>query len=108
MKLTKLLTSMAVFGGIAFMGATSASAQDWRDVYHDRNDIRQDSYHVNAMEQHIAADRARMNEDIRCGRSEAAARDAADLARDQRSLQASRRDLRYDGRDLRTDYRDWR
>jgi hypothetical protein len=69
---------------MAFVGATSAKADDWR------------GYNSSAMQQHIAADRARLNEDIRCGRSDAAARDAADLARDQRALQASHRDVRYD------------
>jgi hypothetical protein len=52
----------------------------------------------------IARDRARLNEDIRCGRDRAAARDAADPARDQRALDAQLRDIRRDRRDY---YRQW-
>ena len=37
---------------------------------------------------HIARDRAKLNEAIRCGNDAEAARQAADLARDQRELRA--------------------
>ncbi len=104
MRYSKLFAWLALAGGMAFAGASSAKAQDWRDLFRDRNHIRQDDYRIYGMEQHIAADRARLDEDIRCGRSEAAARDAADLARDQRALQESRRDVRYDRHDMRNDY----
>jgi hypothetical protein len=75
----------------------------------DRGDLRRDYRNVDAMRADIARDRARLNEDIRCGRQAAAARDAADLARDQRALDAQVRDIRHDRREYR-EYRDrdWR
>ena len=104
MRYSKLFAWLALAGGLTFAGATSAKAADLRD-----------NNAVAAMQQHIAADRARMNEDIRCGRSDAAARDAADLARDERALEASHHDVRYDrSRDTYLDrrsgdtYLDWR
>ena len=79
--------------------ALPAAAQDWRDMNHDYA-------RVNRMQADVARDRARLNEDIRCGRSNAAARDAADLARDQRALAAQQREIRHDQRNAY--YRDWR
>jgi len=70
----------------------------------DRWDVARDYRRVDAMRDDIARDRARLNEDIRCGRQAAAARDAADLARDQRALAAQERDIRHD----RREGRDWR
>ncbi len=105
MRYSKMFAWLALAGGMVFAGASTASAQDWRDLFRDRNDIRKDYYREDAMEQHLAADRARLNEDIRCGRSDAAARDAADLARDQQRFQNLRRDVRYDRQDMRDDYR---
>jgi hypothetical protein len=67
----------------------AASAQEWRHVDNDYARIEH-------MLNDIARDRARLDEDIRCGREEAAARDAADLARDQRALNAQRRDVHND------------
>jgi hypothetical protein len=90
----------AKFFGLLALAAGMASAADWRDV---RNDYGR----INRMQADIARDRARMNEDIRCGRQAAAARDAADLARDQRALDAQYRDVRHDYRDRDHD-RDWR
>jgi hypothetical protein len=52
-------------------GTSAASAADWRTER-----LRAD----------IARDRARLREDIRRGRSRAAARQAAELARDERAL----------------------
>lgn len=86
----------AKFFGLLAMAAGLASAQEWRD-------IRRDNVRIDRMQDDIARDRARMNEDIRCGRQAAAARDAADLARDQRRLNAQIRDVRHDYRE-----RDWR
>ena len=86
----------AKFFGLLVVAAGMASAADWRDV---RNDYGR----IDRMQADIARDRARMNEDIRCGRQGAAARDAADLARDQRALDAQYRDVRRDYRE-----RDWR
>ncbi len=84
--------------GLLAMAAGIASAQDWRDIRHDEA-------RLGRMQADIARDRARLNEDIRCGRQAAAARDAADLARDQRALDAQYRDLRHDYRGAS---RDWR
>jgi len=86
----------AKFFGLLALAAGMASAADWRD-------IRRDDVRVDRMQADIARDRARLNEDIRCGRQAAAARDAADLARDQRALDAQYRDIRHDYRE-----RDWR
>ena len=72
MRHSKLFAGLALAGGLAF-GATSAKAQDWRDLFRDNNHVGQDYHRVNVMEQRIAADRARLNEDIRCGRAAAAA-----------------------------------
>jgi hypothetical protein len=93
----------AKYFGLLALAAGMASAQDWRDVRHDYN-------RVDRMQADIAHDRARLNEDIRCGRQAAAARDAADLARDQRALDAQYRDIRRDvrGDDYRGYGRDWR
>jgi hypothetical protein len=85
------------FFGLAMLAAAMAlpaAAQEWRDVNHDYS-------RVNRMQADIARDRARLNEDIRWGRTSAAARDAADLARDQRALAAQERDIRHDERDWR-------
>ena len=88
---TKLFALAALAAGMAL----PAAAQEWRDV-------RSDYARVSRMQADIARDRARLNEDIRCGRTAAASRDAADLARDQRALDAQYRDIRHDQR------RDWR
>jgi hypothetical protein len=86
----------AKFFGLLALAAGMASAADWRDIRNDRG-------RIDRMQADIARDRARLNEDIRCGRQAAAARDAADLARDQRTLRAQYRDVRRDYRE-----RDWR
>lgn len=57
--------------GIVASSASTLSAQDYRGLRAE-----------------IARDRARLAEDIRCGRREAARRDRLELARDQRSLNA--------------------
>jgi hypothetical protein len=96
----------AKYFGLLALAAGMASAQDWRDTRHDYS-------RIGRMQADIARDRARLNEDIRCGRQGAAARDAADLARDQRALDAQYRDVRRDYRsgdrdDFRGYSRDWR
>ena len=102
MRYTKWFASFAIAVGMAVAGTTAASAQDWRDLRHDYN-------RMDRLRDDIARDRARLNEDIRCGRSQAAARDAADLARDQGILEAQRRDIRQDWRDRDSYYtRRWR
>jgi len=84
---TKLFALAALAAGMAFPAAA-------RDIDHDYA-------RVDRMRSDIARDRARLNEDIRCGRTAAASRDAADLARDQRALDAQYRDIRHDRRDWR-------
>jgi hypothetical protein len=107
MNYTKYFAGCALAVGLLAAGTPTASAQDWRyehqfqDQYGNpyyRQDMR-DSYN-NAyayrnsydrreeLEQHIAHDRAKLNEAIRCGNDAEAARQAADLARDQRELRA--------------------
>ena len=116
MRISKILVSLTLAAGSALM------AQDWRgwDAYRDRQDVRgdfrdlrHDYANVDRLRADIAQDRWRMNQDVRFGRSWAAAEDARDLARDQRALDALLRDIRhdranvyYDRRDPRGDY--WR
>ena len=100
MRYTKWFASLALAGGMAVAGTGLASAQEWRHVDNDYA-------RIDRMRNDIARDRARLDEDIRCGRQQAAARDAADLARDQRALDAQRRDVHNDIR-RDTYYRSWR
>ena len=107
MNYTKYFAGCALAVGLLAAGTPTASAQDWRyqrqfqdqhsNPYH-RQDMR-DSYNNpyayrnsydrrEELEQHIAYDRAKLNEAIRCGNDAEAARQAADLARDQRELRA--------------------
>jgi len=96
MKHMKHFAGFALAVGLLAAGATTASAQDWRYRSYERQDLRQDYRHIAEMREHIARDRARLDEDIRCGRQSAAARDAADLARDERALGYRVRDIRHD------------
>ncbi len=96
MKYTKYFAGFALAVGLLAAGTTTASAQDWRYRTAERQDLRYDYRRVDEMRAHIARDRACLDEDIRCGRQAAAARDAADLARDQRALQFQMRDIRHD------------
>ena len=91
-----------LFGLAALAGAMALPA-----AAQDRRDLNRDYARVDHMQDDIARDRARLNEDIRCGRTNAAARDAADLARDQRALGAQARDIRHDQRSAYYG-RDWR
>jgi hypothetical protein len=103
----RYLKYFAGFALAAGMLSSTAGAQDWRYRDYQRQDLRNDYRRVNAMREHIARDRARLDEDIRCGRQAAAARDAADLARDERALQYQIRDIRRD--QYNTSYRNnWR
>jgi hypothetical protein len=107
MNYTKYFAGCALAVGLLAAGTPTASAQDWRyqrqfqdqhsNPYY-RQDMR-DSYNNpyayrnsydrrEELEQHIAYDRAKLNEAIRCGNDAEAARQAADLARDQRELRA--------------------
>jgi hypothetical protein len=102
---------------VALSGASVLSAQErygeWRDIHHDRQDLRRDYRDVGSdyaqadrLRADIARDRGRLNENIRCGREWAAQRDAADLARDQRALNGLSRDIRHDPADMYRDRRD--
>ena len=122
MRYRKVLASFGVLAGLAVGAAGTLSARDWDDSWHGRDYQRQDLRHdyrdlsgdyarVNAMRPDIARDRARLNEDIRCGREAAAARDAADPARGQRALEAQLRDIRHNQNDIYRDeqsYQRWR
>ncbi|MBZ5622104.1 MAG: hypothetical protein LAQ69_25755 [Acidobacteriia bacterium] len=113
---------LTLAAGMAAASASTLSAQDWHDIHRDRQDLRldyrdidHDYDRVNRLRADIAGDRARLDEDIRCGRSRAAARDAQDLARDQRALAGESRDIRHDQvdafrdrQDIHRDNRDWR
>jgi hypothetical protein len=101
MKRFKFFAMATLALGIA--APATLSAQDWRDVRHD--DARVDN-----MRDDMARDQARLNEDLRCGRYEAAARDRRDLARDRAALTAQERDIRHDRYEGRySSYRrDWR
>ncbi len=80
MRYTKYLAGLALAVGMAFPGAATLSARDFRPDYRETNRLRAD----------MARDRVRLNEDLRCGRGVVAAHQARDLARDQRVLNASR------------------
>jgi hypothetical protein len=102
MRYTKYFAGFALAVGLLAAGTTTASAQEyWGNRAHQRQDMRRDYRRMDEMREHIARDRARLNEDIRCGRQAAAARDAADLARDQRAMG-------YQMRDVPNDRWDWR
>ena len=85
--------SLAV--GILIAGASNASAQDWRSYQQSRPYPYQNQYRnynnsydrLEELQEHVAHDRALLDEAIRCGRDDDASRQAADLARDQRLLQ---------------------
>jgi hypothetical protein len=117
MRYRNVLANLGLLAGLAVGAAGTLSARDWDDARrgdyqrHEYRDLRGDQARVYAMRADIARDRARLNEDIRCGREAAAAKDAADLARDQRALEAQLRDIRHDQRDLYRDeqsYQRWR
>lgn len=102
MRYNKLFAWLALAAGTALPGV----AQDrYWDIHNDRRDLRHDYARVDRMRDDIARDRRRLNEDIRRGRTRAAAKQARDLARDQRKLDSQLRDIHRDRRDLRRDYR---
>src|SRR6516164_8405615 len=92
---TRHFVQITLAAGTLIAGASNASAQDWRSYqpynpYPYQNQYRDynNSYdRLEELQEHIAHDRARLDEAIRCGRDDDAARQAADLARDQRLLQ---------------------
>lgn len=119
MRYTKLFAWFTLAVGMAGASVLSAEEPYWdrrdRDVHYDRQDLRRDYrdlrndyFQLNDLRGDIARDRARLDEDIRCGRDQAAAQDARDLARDQRALSALTRDMQHDRADMSWDHRDLR
>src|SRR5690349_18180175 len=92
MRYTKWIASFALAAGMAVMGSTAASAQDWRDVRHDYN-------RVDRLRDTIARDRARLAADMRHGDRRAIARDRAQLDRHEDELRVMLRETRRDWRD---------
>jgi hypothetical protein len=106
---------LALVVGMLIPGAAILSAQDWRDIHHDRQDLRSAyrDIHLNydrmARERaDLAADRARLNAAINCGRPGAAAYVARDIARDRARLKAQFRDIGRDQYDAHRDRQDIR
>jgi hypothetical protein len=85
MRYSKMFAWAALAAGMALSTATARA-----------EDLRHDYARVDRLRADMARDQYRLNEDIRCGRREAAARDRRDLARDQRALDYQLRDIRHD------------
>jgi hypothetical protein len=94
MRYTKWFASFALAAGMAVMGTTAASAQDWRDLRHDYN-------RVDRLRDLIARDRARLAADMRYGNRWAVARDRDALERHETELRVMLRETRRDWRDDR-------
>jgi hypothetical protein len=112
MKKSRFLAWLTLAAGIAATGTSTLSAQDWHDTYRDRQDLRSDyrdidhDYdRISRMRADMARYQARLDEDIRCGRREAGARDSQGLARDRRALYSQVRDVRHDQFDTFRDRR---
>jgi hypothetical protein len=105
MRYSKMLVWCAL--AMAIPGASVLSAAGWNGRDYARVDrVRDDRVGVDRgrdgrMQDDIARDRARLNEDIRCGRSDQAAADARDLARDERGFNAPDRGMERTRRDWR-------
>ena len=69
MKKMKWFAGMALAVGMGFAGAPALSAAqpDWRDNYGNRWDLRSDYVRIDQLRADVARDRARLDEDIRCG-----------------------------------------
>ena len=94
MRFTKMLAWMVMAAGVVATGAQAKAAEFDRDFYH--RDLRNDYARAGALRRDIAADRFRLNEDLRCGRPLAARAVARDIARDRAALRAQYRDIRHD------------
>ena len=92
MRYTKWFASFALAAGMAVMGTTAASAQDYRDVRHDYN-------RVERLRDTIARDRARLAADMRYGNRWAVQRDREALDRHEAELRVMLRETRRDWRD---------
>jgi hypothetical protein len=113
MKRTRLLAGLALAVGMAFPGAAALRAQDRyrdsRDAPYSSQEYRFGGYHAERIARlrvQIARGRARVRENIRLGRTQAAARNARELARDQSELNRLLRSSRWSsgsGYDYRAD-----
>jgi hypothetical protein len=93
------------FVGLLATGTSTAFAQSWQyyqqpEQYQSQGQYYNNRYYngnrydrIEELQEHIAHDRARLAEAIRCGREAEAAGQAADLARDQRLLQEQMRQV---------------
>jgi hypothetical protein len=115
MRNARFFAWFAMAAGMVATSASTLSAADWHDVRNDRQDLRSDYRDINhdyvranQIRADIARDQARLNEDIRCGRTAAAWHDRQDIARDQRVLGAQMRDIRHDQYDVSRDRQDLR
>ena len=124
MKYTKLFGWMTLAAGLALTGAPSLSAQDWdrhefreyqerrdlhndyRDLRNDHRDLRNDYAAVYQLREAVERDRYRLNEDFRCGRRWAVARDQQQLEYDEYALRAYAHDIQHDRVDMYRDHRD--
>jgi hypothetical protein len=94
MRYTKWFAGLALAIGMGFAGAPALSAAQ---PYGYRQEVRSDYSRIARLRDEIAADRARLNDDIRHGRQWAVRRDREELQRDQHALDALlRNNNRYD------------
>ncbi len=86
MRIDKTFAYLAVVAGMALAGVSSAKAQDgyWNTRDYPR-DVRHDA-RINRLQNDIARDRWRLDNDIQRGKSRAAGHEARDLAKDQKKL----------------------
>ncbi len=96
MRYSKLLAWSVLFAGVMVSGA-QAKAADSRFV--ESRDVHSDYRSVAALRNHIAADRARLNEALRRHHYAEASALRRDIARDQALLDAQNRDIRHDRHD---------
>jgi len=97
-RMGKRMAALVVLAGSLGLG-TSAMAQDWRDIHHDRVDVRNDYRDIRHDQAQVNHDRWELRRDQRLGYYGAA-------AHERREIAAERHDLRYDRRDVRNDRRD--
>jgi hypothetical protein len=97
MTYSKMLAWAVVAAGVMVTSVQAkAEDRDWA-----RGDLHRDYARVNQLRNAIAAHRAELNEDLRCGRFAAAAEERRDIARDEARLNAQLRDIRHDRWDRR-------
>jgi hypothetical protein len=94
MRYSKLLVGSVLFAGLS-LTAAQARAAEWAE----HRDLRNDYARAAELRNHIAADRARLNEALRCGRWNEANALRRDIARDEAALNSQHRDIRQDRRD---------